>query len=245
MSMVEVFATQNFATMIAGGIVSATAGKPVLVPSDVADDLVKGGMATRKAPAAPENKAAGTGRIVSDAVPDPEDATALEKATTDDAESGRSHVDPSVIAERERLARLDKEERAGREATDADDVVTAQQGEHTDPSKDGQAAKGSLTTGEQDVSKGSKPASKPVKTGQTTAHKKPRATGKGKVSKTGGMDPDRDDPDRKEPDRSTVGDKAPTVEPTGPQRDEPVAKDPSPGTVKEPSADGGELGKGK
>lgn len=249
MSMTEVYATQNFTSVIAGSVVSGTAGQPVLLPSDVVDDFVNGGMVTRSQPKAPENKAAGHMRIVSDAVPDPEDATPMEKMTTDDPSTGRSHVDPAVIAERDRLKRLSRDERRGDDALDPDDIVhqpdvgTEQVGAHTDPAKDGEAAKGALTTGEQDVSKGSKPASKPAKTGQTTAHKKPRKTAAGKVSKTSGQDPDKDDPDRNEPDRSTVGDKPPVVEPTGPNRDEPTATDPSPGTVKEPSADGGELPK--
>lgn len=236
--MTEVYATQNFTTLIAGSVVSGTAGQPVLLPEDRVDEFVAGGMVSRKAPKAPETKAAGHMRIVSDAVPDPEDATALEKATTDDPETGRSHVDPAVIRERERLERLSRDEQRGADAVDADDIVaqpdvpTEQVGEHTDPTKDGEAAKGSRTTGRDDVSTGSNPASKPVKTGQTTAHKKPRKTAAGKPSKTSGQDPEKDDPDRKEPDKSTVGDKAPTVKPTA------TDVHPSPGTVAQPTADG-------
>ena len=233
---VTVQATQSFATYVDGDCLSVAGGQMVVLPKANADALEKGGLVVsleNGGHAEDPRGVARPGRVVSDVVPDPVDATEWERTTTSDPSKGRVGVDAGVL--RARKAAEDEKVDGRTEAQKGQpDIPVEEVGEHTDPAKDGEAAKGSYTTGKEDVSKGSKPASKPIKTGQTTAKRKPRASGSGPVA-----DPDKpieeQDPDLKEDDRSTVDDKAPVIEPTGPNRDEPTAPDPSPGTVKKPS----------
>lgn len=237
-------ATRSFATYVAGDCVSVAGGQMVNLPTERGEELlaagyvVAGSKATTK-----ENAKVAPGRVVSDLVPDPTDITDAEKLGVRDPVTGRAYEDPSTRRAREdardagdTIVQADSagetHEGEKNETTDANQepVVNDPEGTHTDPADDGEAAKGSATTGKRDVSKGPKAASKPIKTGQTTAKRKPRASGQGKVGAK--------DPDITAEDRSTVGDTPPTVEPTGPNRDEPNAEHPSPGTVDTPDPAG-------
>lgn len=223
MSMVTVTATREFATYVHGDCVSVAKGQTFVVPKDKADELAAAGFVTMGAKAPETKDATRLSRVVSDVVPDPDDITDDEAQNVADVEKGRAAVDPSIARAREQ---------AGKE-----------QGGTTDPADEGEAAKGSFTTGKRDVSKGPRPASKPKRTGQATAKRKPRGTGKGPVAKD---TPESQDPDGvgvKE-DVSTVGKSGPTVKHDGPKDDPaagtegqtgPAVADPSPGTVKKPS----------
>jgi hypothetical protein len=230
-------ATRSFVTYVAGDVVSLSGGQMVAMTEGQAADLLAAGYLVPEAEAATPVPT-GLSRIISDVVPDPDDITEAEKRGTSDVRSGRDYVDPSIRAAR--AAAEDgvtkQADSAGETHGDVNEASDAEQnpvehdpeGTHTNPKDDGTAAKGSATTGKQDISKGPKPASKPVKTGQTTAKRPPKATGRGKV---GGKDPDIE-----AEDVSTVGANEPTVEPTGPNRDEPEAQHPSPGTTALPDS---------
>lgn len=263
MSMVTVQATQAFSTYIAGDCVSVMANQMVVLPKDTADQLAKAGLVLPPGRSAPEHKEAlKPSRVVSDAVPDPDDATEDEMASTDDAAKGRKRVDPSIArarkVEKELGARGDKqrpayesgegpvsEPDAPAREKDPDGLGAGPEGAHTDPDDDGTAAKGSYTTGKEDLSKGPKPASKPIESGQGHDTRKPKATGRGKVAKEG--KPESEDPDGEgAPDPiETVGEKEEHFDHTGPKDDPaagtegkkgPAVDHPSPGTVEKPSA---------
>ncbi len=238
--MVTVYAVGNY---VRGGTHSVTDGQPILVTSAEADELVKAGMASKTQKAPETKEPVGPMRIVSDAMPDPDDITAEERLRTDDPRTGRKGIDPSMqrkVVDGDTVvvkpSEVDDEKFTGDGRPDEGT---------TDREDDGKAARGSFTTGEKDVSKGPKPASKPVKTGQGNVTRQPIATGKGKVA-------DRDKPESQDPDGlgapdpiETVDTKEPTVETPGPRNDPaagtegqegPSDKHPSPGTTAEPKA---------
>jgi hypothetical protein len=207
--MVEVIAAQSFATYIAGDLVSAVGGKPVRLPKDRVKDLQKAGLvlAEGEEPEAVRNEAVPSARILSDLMPNPDDITAEEELLLRQDPSLRSKVvdgKPVIV---------DPDEVAAPEYTE-----DGRPDEGTmDPADEGIAARGSHTTGREDLGKGPKPASKPVETGQGNAKRKPAVHGRrGKPDTEAAPDP-----------IETVGTKEPKV-PTGPREEEPH---PSPGTV--------------